>query len=62
MTYDSHARDASLLDVIKASRVRDQIMGYSLHGIHKDELNMLLGDFLSSGKVRKGRTRPILLL
>lgn len=35
----------SLLEVIKESRVKDQIMGYSLKGIHKDELNMLLGDF-----------------
>ena len=38
-------RDASLLEVLKESRVRDQIMGYSLRGVHKDELNMLLGDF-----------------
>ena len=45
LSYDSHARDASLLEVLKESRARDQIMGYSLRGVHKDELNMLLGDF-----------------
>lgn len=45
LTYESHARNASLLEVLKESRVRDKIMGYSLRGIHKDELNMLLGDF-----------------
>ena len=41
--------------------MRDQIMGYSLHGIHKDELNMLLGDFLSSGKVRRGQNKTYLV-
>ena len=45
LIYDSHARDASLLEVLKESRTRDQIMGFSLRGVHKDELNMLLGDF-----------------
>ena len=45
MSYESHARDTSLLDVLKQSRERDKIMGFSLRGIHKDELNMLLGEF-----------------
>lgn len=59
LSYDSHARDASLLEVLKESRARDQIMGYSLRGVHKDELNMLLGDFPSSVKGRRDRTRLI---
>ena len=57
LTYESHARNASLLEVLKESRVRDKIMGYSLRGIHKDELNMLLGDFPIREKVHKDRTR-----
>ena len=59
LSYDSHARDASLLEVLKESRVRDQIMGYSLRGVHKDELNMLLGDSPSNVKDRRDRTRLI---
>lgn len=59
LTYDSHARDASLLAVLKENRMRDQVMGFSLRGIHKDELNMLLGDFLLNGKARKGRIKRI---
>ncbi len=35
LSYDSHASGNSLLEVIKESRVKDQIMGYSLKGIHK---------------------------
>ena len=61
LTYDSHARDASLLDVIKASRVRYQIMGYSLHGIHKDELNMLLGDFPIKREGSQGQNKTYLV-
>ena len=61
LTYDSHARDASLLDVIKASRVRDPIMGYSLHGIHKDELNMLLGDFPIKREGSQGQNKTYLV-
>ena len=61
LTYDSHARDASLLDVIKASRVRDQIMVYSLHGIHKDELNMLLGDFPIKREGSQGQNKTYLV-
>lgn len=59
LTYDSHARDASLLAVLKENRMRDQIMGFSLRRIHKDELNMLLGDFLLNGKARKDRIKRI---
>ena len=59
--YDSHARGASLLEVLKESRVRDQIMGYSLRGIHKDELNMLLGDFPIKREGSQGQNKTYLV-
>ena len=62
LSYDSHARDASLLEVLKQSRERDKIMGFSLRGIHKDELNMLLGDFPIKKEGSQGQTVPLLLL
>ena len=62
LSYDSHARDASLLEVLKQSRERDKIMGFSLRGIHKDELNMLLGRlFRSRRKVRRDRIKTYLV-
>lgn len=61
MSYDSHARDASLLEVLKESRVRDRIMGYSLRGIHKDELNMLLGDFPIKREGSQGQNKTYLV-
>lgn len=45
LTYISHCQRGPLLDVIRDSRPKDRIMGYSLHGIHKDDLIMTLGGF-----------------
>ena len=63
LSYDSHAREASLLEVLKQSRERDKIMGFSLRGIHKDELNMLLGEFpiKKEGSQRQNKTYLVAL-
>lgn len=61
LSYDSHARDASFLEVLKESRARDQIMGYSLRGVHKDELNMLLGDFPIKREGSQGQNKTYLV-
>ena len=61
LSYDSHARDASLLEVLKESRARDQIMGYSLRGVHKDELNMLLEDFPIKREGSQGQNKTYLV-
>lgn len=61
LSYDSHARDASLLEVLKESRARDQIMGYSLRGVHKDEMNMLLGDFPIKREGSQGQNKTYLV-
>ncbi|MCP3893708.1 MAG: DNA replication and repair protein RecF [Bacteroides sp.] len=61
LSYESHARGASLLEVLKESRVRDRIMGYSLRGVHKDELNMLLGDFPIKREGSQGQNKTYLV-
>ena len=61
LTYDSHARNHSLLQVLNESRGKDQIMGYSLRGIHKDELNMLLGDFPIKREGSQGQNKTYLV-
>ena len=61
LSYESHARDASLLEVLKQSRERDKIMGFSLRGIHKDELNMLLGDFPIKKEGSQGQNKTYLV-
>lgn len=61
LSYDSHARNGSLLEVLKESRVRDLIMGFSLRGVHKDELNMLLGDFPIKREGSQGQNKTYLV-
>ena len=43
MTYVSHCQRGPLLEVIQRDRAKDRIMGYSLHGIHRDDLVFSLG-------------------
>lgn len=45
LNYVSHCQRGPLLDVIREGRPKDRIMGYSLHGVHKDDLIMTLGGF-----------------
>ncbi|KAA6347701.1 DNA replication and repair protein RecF [termite gut metagenome] len=59
--YESHARDASLLEVIQTSRKYDKIMGYSLRGVHKDELNMSLSGFPIKREGSQGQNKTYLI-
>ncbi|KAA6320906.1 DNA replication and repair protein RecF [termite gut metagenome] len=61
LSYESHARDASLLEVIQTSRKYDKIMGYSLRGIHKDELNMSLSGFPIKREGSQGQNKTYLI-
>lgn len=42
LNYTSHCQRGLLLDVIRRDRHKDLAVGYSLHGIHRDDLEMLL--------------------
>lgn len=42
LNYQSHCQRGPLLDVIRRDRLRDRAVGYSLHGIHRDDLEILL--------------------
>lgn len=41
--YMSHCQRGPLLEVIKRDRQKDRIMGFSLHGVHRDDLVFSLG-------------------
>lgn len=45
LEYISHCQRGPLLDVIRRDRHKDRAVGYSLHGIHRDELEMKLDGF-----------------
>lgn len=61
LQYESHARNTSLLDVLKASRERDRIMGFSLRGVHKDELHMTLSGFPIKREGSQGQNKTYLV-
>lgn len=42
LAYTSHAQRGPLLDIIRRDRMKDRVVGYSLHGIHRDDLDMLI--------------------
>lgn len=60
LIYESHAQRKDLLDIIRESRPKDRIMGYSLHGIHKDELIMKLDGFPIKREGSQGQNKTYL--
>ena len=42
LSYVSHCQRGPLLEVIQRDRHKDRAVGYSLHGVHRDDLEMLL--------------------
>lgn len=58
--YESHAHEKPLLEIIQESRPKDLIMGYSLRGIHKDDLSMLLGEFPIKKEGSQGQNKTYL--
>ena len=61
LSYESHAKHGSLLEQLKESRVRDRIMGYSLKGVHKDDLTMQLGDYPIKREGSQGQNKTYLI-
>ena len=44
LQYVSHCQRGPLLEVIQRDRMKDRAVGYSLHGVHRDDLVFTLGD------------------
>ena len=61
LSYESHAQHGSLLEQLKESRVRDRIMGYSLKGVHKDDLTMQLGEYPIKREGSQGQNKTYLI-
>ncbi len=61
LSYRSHGQEGALLDRIKQSRERDRIVGFSLCGIHKDELDMRLGGFPIKREGSQGQNKSYLV-
>ena len=55
--YVSHCQRGPLLEVIQRDRAKDRIMGYSLHGVHRDDLEMMLGDYPMKREGSQGQNK-----
>jgi len=42
VSYVSHCQRGPLLDVIRRDRMKDRAVGYSLHGVHRDDIDFTL--------------------
>lgn len=61
LAYESHAAQGDLLQLIQESRQRDRIMGYSLKGVHKDDLIMRLSEFPIKREGSQGQNKTYLI-
>ncbi len=61
LAYISHAQRGPLLDVIQRDRAKDLAVGYSLHGIHRDDLEMSLGGFAIRREGSQGQNKTFLI-
>ena len=61
LSYTSHAERGDLLGQLEAGRERDRAVGYSLHGIHKDELEMNLDGYPIRREGSQGQNKSYLV-
>ncbi len=61
LRYVSHAQRGRLLDVIQRDRMKDRAVGYSLHGVHRDDLEMLLGGYQIRREGSQGQNKTFVL-
>ncbi len=45
LSYRSHVGELSMQQVFNANRDRDMIMGYTTRGVHRDDIDLWLGDY-----------------
>lgn len=61
LSYVSHCQRGPLLDVIRRDRTKDRVVGYSLHGVHKDDLEMRLGGYPIKREGSQGQNKSFLV-
>lgn len=61
LRYVSHCQRGPLLDVIRRDRFKDRAVGYSLHGVHRDDLEMMLGDYMMKREGSQGQNKTFVI-
>ncbi|MBQ0074785.1 MAG: DNA replication/repair protein RecF [Prevotella sp.] len=61
LRYVSHCQRGPLLDVIQRDRYKDRAVGYSLHGIHRDDLEMLIDGYPMKREGSQGQSKTYVI-
>ena len=61
INYISHCQRGPLLEVIQRDRLKDRAVGYSLHGIHRDDLEFMIGDHLMKREGSQGQNKTFVI-
>ncbi len=61
INYVSHCQRGPLLDIIRGGRPKDRIMGYSLHGVHRDDLELMVGGYQLKREGSQGQHKTFAL-
>lgn len=61
LKYVSHCQRGPLLEVIRRDRFKDRAVGYSLHGVHRDDLEMLIDGYQLKKEGSQGQNKTFVL-
>ena len=61
LRYISHCQRGPLLEQLVSQRYKDKAVGYSLHGIHKDDLEMLQNGYPVRREGSQGQSKTFLI-
>lgn len=61
LRYVSHGQRGPLLEVIQRDRFKDLAIGYSLHGVHRDDLEMSIGGYSVKREGSQGQNKTFVL-
>jgi len=61
LNYVSHCQRGPLLEVIQRDRLKDRAVGYSLHGIHRDDLEFTLAGHQMKREGSQGQNKTFVV-
>lgn len=61
LRYVSHCQRGDLIDIIRRDRMKDMAVGYSLHGVHRDDLEMTLGGYPMKREGSQGQNKTFVI-
>lgn len=61
LNYISHCQRGPLLETIQRDRFKDRAVGYSLHGVHRDDLEFTLGGHLMKREGSQGQNKTFVV-